>query len=191
MSTEPSDLDPQKLWQGQAMEYDPMTLAAIHDKARTFQTRIRRRNALEYIGAAIAILGFLPTLLLRQSWMMQAGAAMIIVGVVFIVWQLHRRASANALPAAGEPLVDFYRTELIRQRDAVRSVGLWYLAPCVPGMVLLLLGRWFQVRAAHRSVGTDHLIIALMGGIAVLFFAVVWLLNQRGADRLQRRIDEL
>ena len=191
MPAEPSDLDPQKLWQGQATEYDPMTLAAVHEKARTFQFRIRRRNALEYIGAAVAIIGFLPTLLLRQSWMMQAGGAATIAGVVFIVWQLHRRASANAVPEAGEPLVDFYRTELIRQRDAVRSVGLWYLAPCIPGMALLLLGRWFQVHAGHRSVGTDHLIIALMGAIAVLFFAVVWLINQRGADRLQRRIDEL
>jgi hypothetical protein len=191
MPTEPSDLDPQKLWQSQTTEYDPMTLAAIHEKARTFQLKIGRRNAIEYIASVFVILGFLPALLHRGSWMMQAGGALTIAATVFVIWQLHRRGSARTVPEAGEPLMDFYRTELIRQRDALRSVSVWYLSPFVPGMALILLGRWFQSHAAQRSLGTDHLIIALVGLIVILVFAVVWLLNQRGAQQLQRRIDEL
>ena len=56
---------------------------------------------------------------------------------------------------------------LIRQRDAIASVGVWYLAPFAPGMTLLLLGRWFQSHATHRSLGTDHLIIALVAVLAI------------------------
>lgn len=92
---------------------------------------------------------------------------------------------------SGDALVDSYRRELIRQRDALRSIGRWYLAPFVPGMTLLLLGRWFQSHATRRPVALDHVIIALVGVIAALVFLVIWLLNQRGAERLQRRIEEL
>jgi hypothetical protein len=191
MPGEPSDLDPQELWQSQAAEYDPMTLAAIHEKARAFQARIRRRNAIEYVASAVVILGFLPAVLYRGSWMMQAGGALIIAATVFIAWQLHRRGSARTVPEGGESLVNFHRTELIRQRDAVGSVARWYLAPMVPGMALLLLGRWFQSHATRWSLGADHFIILLVALIAGLVFLVVWLLNQRAAERLQRRIDEL
>jgi uncharacterized membrane protein len=191
MPSEPANLDPQELWQSQTPEYDPMTIAAVHDKARSFQARVWRRNAIEYCGGAIAIVGFLPVVFRSGSWMIQAGAALIIAAIVFVVWQLHRRTSAKGVPEAGEPLVGFYRAELIRQRDALRSIGVWYLAPAVPGMALMLLGRWFQSHAAGRSLADDHFIIALVSVAIALFFLVVWLVNQRGAERLQRRIDEL
>ena len=192
MPSEPSGPDPQKLWQSQATEYEPMTLTAIHEKARTFQSRVRRRNAIEYIAGVIVILAFLPVSLHRGSWMMQAGGALIIAATVFVLWQLHRRGSARIVPEAGEPMAGFFRAELIRQRDALRSVGVWYLAPFVPGMALVLLGRWFQSHVPHRPLGTDHLLIALTTVIIIVpVFLVIWLLNMRGAERLQRRIDEL
>jgi hypothetical protein len=75
------------------------------------------------------------------------------------------------------------------QRDALRSVG--YLAPFLPGMALLLAGRWFQSHATRRSLGADHLIIALTGLMVIVVFVGVWLLNQRGARQLQRRIEDL
>ena len=191
MPAEPPDFDPQKLWRSQATEYDPMTLADIQKTARAFEAKVRRRNLIEYFACVLAILGFLPAVLHRGSGMMQAGGALIIVAIGFIAWQLHRRASAVSAPEVGDALVDSYRRELIRQRDALRSIAVWYLAPPVPGMALLLLGRWFQSHATDRSTAVDHVIIVLTAVIAVLVFLVIWLLNQRGADRLQRRIDEL
>jgi hypothetical protein len=191
MRSEPSNLDPQKLWQSQATEFDPMTLVQIHAKARTFQAKVRRRNLIEYVGCVFVVLGFLPAVLHRGSWMMQAAGALIIAATGFIAWQLHRRASAKHVPEVGEALAAFHRSELIRQRDAVRAVGLWYLAPFVPGMTLLLLGRWFQAHAPHRALATDHFIILLIAAVAVVVFLGIWALNQRGADRLQRQIDEL
>jgi hypothetical protein len=191
MSGEPSDLDPRELWQSQPTEYEPMTLAEIHRKARTFQGKVRRRNAIEYFGCVLVVAGFLPAVLHRGSWMMQVGGGLVIAATVFVAWQLHRRASAGSVAEDDDALVESYRRELVRQRDALRSIARWYLAPFVPGMTLLLLGRWFQAPVPHRPIALDHVIIGLVGVIAVLVFLVIWLLNQRGAERLQRRIDEL
>jgi hypothetical protein len=191
MSGDPSDLDPQTLWQNQAQEHVPMSLAEIHQKARTFQTRIRWRNGREYIASIVVILGFSPVLLHRDSWMMQLGAALVIAATVFVAWWMHRQASAKAVPEAGEALRDFHRQELIRQRDALRSVGLWCLAPFAPGMILVMAGRWFQSHAANRPIALDHLGILLASGIAAVVFGAIWWLNQRGADRLQKQIDQL
>ncbi len=48
-----------------------------------------------------------------------------------------------------------------------------------------------ELAAQSEPAQAGHIIIALVGVIAVLVFAVIWLLNQRGADRLQRQIEEL
>ncbi len=194
MSGDPSDFDPhdpQTLWQSQPQEHEPMSLAEIHLKARTLEKKVRWRNAREYIASVVVILGFSPVLFHKDSWMMQAGAALIIAGTIYVVWRMHRHASARAVPEAGEALRDFHREELIRQRDALRSVGLWYLAPFVPGMVLVMMGRWFQSHVEGRSPAMDHLGILLASAFAALVFGGIWWLNRRGADHLQRQIDRL
>src|SRR5271165_7612084 len=153
MPDEPPAFDPQKLWQSQATEHTPMTLAQVHQKARTFQARVRRRNIIEYVACVVAIAGYAPALFHPGSWMVHLGAAMIIAAIAFIAWQLHRRASGKAVPETGEAVIDFHRRELTRQRDAVRSVAVWYLAPVVPGMVVFLAGLWAQSHAHHRTTG--------------------------------------
>src|SRR5271165_303460 len=153
MPDEPPAFDPQKLWQSQATEHTPMTLAQVHQKARTFQAKVRLRNIIEYIGCVLAIAGYTPALFHRGSWMVHVGAVLIMAAVAFIAWQLHRRASSKAVPEVGDAVADFHRRELIRQRDAVRSVAVWYLAPVVPGMVLFLAGLWLQSHAPHRTIG--------------------------------------
>jgi hypothetical protein len=190
MSGEPSGFDPQTLWQAQEKEYDPMTLAQIHQTAGTFQAKIRRRNAIEYAASVFVIAAFAPMLLHRGGWMMQAAAALIMAATVIVAWQLHRRGSAQPIPQ-GDALIPAYKRELIRQRDALRSVLVWYLGPFIPGLALMTAGRWFQAHAPGRPLAVDHLIIGLCVAIIVLAFGMVWLYHQRNADRLQKRIDEL
>jgi hypothetical protein len=186
--TEP---DLKLLWQDQPTEYDPMTLEHVRAKANAFQKKIRRRNLVEYLAMPVVVLGFSPLLFATHSWMMQLGGALIILATGYIGWQLHRRASARAAPESGAALVDFHRGELVRQQKAVRSAGSWYLAPLIPGMVMMTLGRWFQSPAAGRTTETDHVIIVLCSIIVALAFLAVWLVNRLGAHRLQKEIDEL
>jgi hypothetical protein len=186
---DPQTFDPQTLWQAQEKEYDPMTLAQIHQAARSFQIGVRWRNAIEYVACVVVILGFSQGLLHPGSWMVQAGSALMIAATVFVGWQIHRRGSAQPL-SQGDALVPAYRHELIRQRDALRSVFAWYLAPFIPGMVLMLTGRWFTPPQG-RTMEVNHLVIALSTIIMILAWTAVWLLNQRYADKLQKRIDAL
>jgi hypothetical protein len=185
------DIDPQGLWQAQKKEYDAMTLADIHLKARKFESRVQGRNAREYIACGIVIVGFAPALVFGPNWMMRAGAALIMLATVYVGWQLHRRASVEASPEPGESLVDTYRRQLIRQRDALRSIGSWYLAPFAPGMALTLIGIWFRAPKPGVSVERAHAGLLIVAVVWIAVCAGIWLLNKRGAKLLQKRIDEL
>ncbi len=101
----------------------------------------------------VVVAFFAPVLLRQDSWMMQLGAALIILATAFVAWQMHRRTATGAVPEAGEALRDYHRQTLIRQRDALRSLGWWYMAPFAPGMALLMMGRWFQGPHARPVAG--------------------------------------
>ena len=195
MIHEPSDhdpdIDPQGLWQSQEKEYDPMTLAAIHEKARKFEGRIQWRNAVEYAACGVVVVGFAPALFSAPHWLMRVGAGLIIVAVPYVAWQLHRRASAEGLSAPGETLVDAYRRQLIRQRDALRSVGSWYIGPFVPGMVMIQIGTWLAPLKPGVPLARKQAFLLVYEPIMVVFLIGIWLWNQRGAKRLQKRIDDL
>jgi hypothetical protein len=183
--------DPKQIWRNQKAE-DTVTLENIHERATKFQRRIRNRNLREYIGVVIVVLVFSWYTWVLPGWMTKTGSAMGVIAALFVAWQLHRRAPASIVPSSsGVGLVDFHRRELIRQRDTLKSIWLWYILPFFPCIALMMLGRWFQFHATGRSIDMDHLIIILCNVIVVLVFGIVWLLNVLGAARLQRKIDEL
>ena len=174
--------DIESLWRNQKTE-ETVTLENIHLTAEKFQGRIRTALLIEYVGSYIWVL---------PGSMVKAGAALIIVGALFMVWQLHRRMAARRVPDLSAPgLLEFHKRELLRQRDAAQSAWLWYMLPCVPGMALLMLGRWYQFHVPSRSLAWDHEVIVLGGIIAVLIFGIVRLLQVVRVGRLQRKIDEL
>ena len=187
----PRDL--KRLWRDQPAEDRPMTLDNIDRVANVFQTQIRRRNLRELVAAGVVLLVFGFYTWVLPGWMIKTGSVLVMVGTLWIVWQLHRRASAAAaLPgSSGMTLLEFHRQELARQRDALKTVAWWYIAPVVPGAVMINLGRYFQYHAPGRTLAWDHQVIILCSVIVALTFAIIWLLNTWGAERLQRRIDEL
>jgi hypothetical protein len=192
MSPETFSSDAKTLWRKQPSEDTVVTLDNIRDRAEKFQSQVRRRNMREYLAAPVVVVVCGICLWFFPGWMMKTGSAFFIAAVLFFVWQLHKRGAAEMLPAnSGMPLVVFHREALIRQRDALRSVGTWYLAPFIPGLVLFVLGRYFQFHAPGRSLPWDRQIIILCAVIAVLISGIVWLLNVWGAERLQREIDHL
>jgi hypothetical protein len=192
MAPEQSRDDAANIWRKQHTEGTAMTLANIHDRAQKFQSQIRRRNMREYAAALVVVLVFGLYLWIFPGWMMKTGSALSIIAALFVVWQLHKRGASVVVPAnAGMPLIDFHRAELIRQRDALKSLGVWYIAPFIPGSVLMVLGRYFQFHAPGRTLAWDHQVILMAAIVVALIFGIVWLLNAWGAERLQRRIDQL
>jgi hypothetical protein len=116
-----------------------------------------------------------------------------VVAVAFILWQLHRRSHPARAPSEGSPenLLAFQRAEIVRQRDALKAVPLWYIAPIVPSFVLVGIGRWIQEPVPHRAPQLDHMMILAGGVIGALILVVVWLLNVVVVAKLDREIDKI
>jgi hypothetical protein len=109
-----------------------------------------------------------------------------VAAVTFIVYHLHRYGSARVMPTEMglTNCLQFHRGELERQRDLLRSVWKWYLAPLVPGMLPVYVGS-----ALARPEHASRALWGLAGTVAV--FVLIGDLNRRVANRLQARIDAL
>lgn len=185
-----SELDRlQKLWTQQTPEPFAMSLADIHLRAQHFQSRIRVRNWIEYGAGVAVVLGFSAIAWSIPDWGIRAGAALIIAGVIYVMWQLARRAGAATKPA-GQSWADFHRAELVRQHEALSTVWRWYLAPFLPGMVV------YAGATASSSAGDLPLPARLM----VLVMAIVWIsivfggvawINAKAAKKLEADIAAL
>lgn len=178
----------QNMWQSQPVEGIQMSIDEIRKRAGKFERTIRWRNAREYLGSLFSALLFGYFFYSTQDVVFRIAYGMFIVGLAWIVVQLRRKGSAKSLPTTmgASPALQYFRTELERQRDVVKNVWPWYLAPLVPGFVVLTVG---YVRSAPYPKG---LIAALLLDVFVtaLFFAI-WKMNERAARCLQRKIDEL
>jgi hypothetical protein len=173
------------LWQNQSVEPIQMSLEELRQKAQRFQKRIRNRNLREYAGAVIVFAAF--GYYIWRFPVIRLASGIILAGTVYVVYQLHTRGAAKTVPAsmALDSCFEFHRRELERQRDLLRDVWKWYLLPFVPGMVIF-------IASLLRHLPMDKWIRMLPFTLfCTLIFFGVWKLNQRGANKLQRQIDEL
>jgi len=196
MTDAPSPNDPLKdAWRSQPVEQIQMSTMELAAAAGRFERQVHRRNLIEYVAGAVGALafGWMAIFGHHAGWIVRAGDALAVPGMAFILWQLHRRGSPGRTPTGGSPetLVAFQRSELVRQRDALRAVPVWYISPILPSFFLIGLGRWVQESTPGRSRQEDHVMI-IVGGIVIgLVLAVVWLLNALAVMKLERQIDQI
>jgi hypothetical protein len=178
-----SNSDIHLLWQEQAREEQPMAVSDIRTKALHLDSRTRRWNA---VGAASIVL-----LLIVEAWQVwineelleRVGDALTMAALLYTAYRYRRHHQAAPPAALGNTnSIDFYRAELVRQRDlAGDSWG--YLLPFVPGVTLSLLGGAPQERPAGQ-------VIALAAFGVALFLGTAWL-NAFTARKRQMEIDAL
>lgn len=175
-------------WQASAADAALPTLDRVRAGADRFHRLVRRRNRIEYGACVLVVLFFGLAVFKIPDPLAAAGAALVVLGTLLVAWQLHIRASAEAPPAAdaGVPILAHQRAQLVRQRDALAQVALWYLLPLVPGLMLMMLAP-----VLRRGLGalSAELVIAL--GLNLLVFGGIWWLNRLAARRLQAAIDDL
>ena len=193
MTVEPPTDKIRQIWRSQKTERATMPIDEIRTKADRFHRRILHRNLREYIGAAVVVLAFAWFAWKAPGVVTRTGSALMIAGTLFVAWQLHRRGAARRAPqsCSGMDLVEFQIEELTRQREALRSVWRWYLAPFIPGFVTLLAGFYFQDPATGSAIELHHQFLILYSTIMALLFVIIWLANAIMASRLQRHIDAL
>ena len=133
MMTESPTNRMQELWQCQPVEGIKMSVEEIRNRATKFEKKIFWRNFREYIAGAIAIVLLGISFGSAHDLLSRAAFALLISGMVYVMYQLHRRGTAKTMPtaAAAGPSLAFYREELKRQRDLTASVWSWYLGPFV------------------------------------------------------------
>jgi hypothetical protein len=179
----PDDL--RNLWQAQPLENIATALEDLRARASRFERRISRRNLREYVGGLIGVAVYAYYIWRFPNPLMRVGSAMIIAGVLFVLWRLYRHGRAAALPQdlGLSASLEFHRRQLVRQRDLLRTVVWWYLSPMVPGLLVFLTGmlgvRGFKLRQLP------------FGGLIVGLFVFIWWINKRAAERLDRQIAEL
>ncbi len=176
--------DPRGLWQQQEVERITLTIDQVRARATAFERRIRNRNIREYIAGVVVIAAFGLQLWRAQGWRVIPPALMLLA-TIYVLFQLHRRAGVRSVPAdmGLRGSIEFHRMEMERQRDAVRGVWNWYLLPFVPGLIAALVVTAVDHGINGRVVG--------MGVFFILIFAGIWALNKRGAQKLDRKIQEL
>jgi len=170
-----------------------MSLADVHLHAQRFQSRIRSRNMIEYGAAVFVVAAFVWMAVTIPEPIIRVGAGLIIAGALYVCWKLHelgRAATRGELDAGAHSWAAFHRAELTRQRDALRTVWSWYLAPFVPGMLVFLAGVSFT--EANPAPLPARLGVFLAGlGIMAAVYAVIWWLNAIVAKRLDAEIAAL
>ncbi len=178
----------QEIWQHQPVEGIKMSVEEIRKRAGKFESRIVWRNVREYAASLIAagLFGFF--LIKTHDLLFRISYGLFIAGLVWVVIQLHRKGSARSVPAAmgSSTCLQFFRAELERQRDVVSNVWPWYLAPLVPGFVVLTVG---YVLARPYPAGLVSAVF--LDAVVAAIFLLVWRMNVRAARCLQRMIDEL
>jgi hypothetical protein len=183
--------DPVKqAWQASVEIAGAPPLEEVRKGADKFYRYIKWRNIVEYVACVVAVVVFTIYFFTMPHILHKIGSALLVAASIYAPWQLHRRASAVAPETAGAmPIYGFLRGQLVRQRDALKTILGWYVLPFVPGMVLFIAGNGLdpEVEAAGPPIWVRW--AALAGIFSV--FGFVWWINQLGARRLQKRIDEI
>jgi uncharacterized membrane protein len=195
MANETSN-DMETVWRNQPVASVQISLAELRQRAQKLEKRVLWRNLREYAASAIVIAIFGYYIWKYPAPMVRFGCVLVIAGVLFVMYMLHKRGHARAVPAemAFRSCLDFHRGELERQRDLLRSVWTWYLLPFVPGLAVFLLGlfRWTMEQPnAPAHARAVMITFALTAAGCTLVFIGVGELNQWAARKLQREIDAL
>jgi hypothetical protein len=178
----------QEIWQCQPVEGIKMSVEEIRGRATKFEKKIWWRNLREYAAGAIAavLLGF--SFASAHNPLDRIAFALLIAGMGYALYQLHRHGQARNLPVVMGmgPSLQFYRSELERQRDLASNVWTWYLGPFIPGLLLSMIASMLHDTHLRHLSG-----VAFWYAVMAAFFIFVWRLNARAARCLQRMLDEL
>lgn len=178
------------IWQHQQTEGIHMSAEDLRRRAKKFQRTVSWRNAREYIAAVVVVVFFGLEFWRTNDILTRVGFALMIAGLVYLVWQLRRKGSSLDLPAESGLQSDlaFFKGQLERQRALLQGVWRWYLGPVIPGWVVLTVA-FARTNPGHLPYFA--LVLTAFEILAASFFIFVWRLNQRAANRLQRQIEEL
>ena len=178
-----SDAEVLALWQQQAREEQMVPLDDIRVKAERLDAKSRRMRVWMASFFILLLIKGAAEVWFQDAILERAGDLMNVAALLYVAYRYRQQRLAAPPVALGRTnCVEFYRAELVRQRDL--SEDSWgYLLPFVPGTTLAVFGRGFE----NRPPGQIIAIVVL--GVAVFLGVHGW--NVHTARRFQREIDAL
>jgi hypothetical protein len=178
----------QQIWQSQPVEGTSMSTEAIRLRAAKFERRIARKNLHEFVlcllvaGCFVYFVVTMHELAYRITW------ALFMVGMIYIAVQLRLQGLPRTMPEGigNSTCVDFFRSELERQRDLTRNIWPRHFGPLIPGYLAFNVA---YLLSSHRPGSLAKL--ALLDAFFVAVFVGAWKLHIRIVRCLQRSIDSL
>lgn len=175
------------LWTAQETDARPPSPVELVGRAAAFRRRLWRRDLIEYVAGALVTAAFGWIAFTAPDWGMRIACAVLIAGVCLVMRNLWRRRPADDPAAIAADSFTHYRASLVAQRDALASVGRWYIGPFVPGVMLFIAA---TVRAQAEATS---LAVALVSGgigtaiVGAIFAMILWL-NRRAARAIGSEI---
>ena len=172
-----------QIWRQQPGRHD-VALDEIRTKAKEFDARVQRWNLVTGLTLALLIAKNVWEVIVDVDLIERAGDSLLLVALVYVVLRFIGHARVTTAPAAlgHTNCVDYYRAQLVRQREMSRD-GWKYILPFVPGFGLIIAGRALQGRPSSQ-------VAALIIFAFALFAGVVWVIA-RGTRKLEREIAAL
>jgi hypothetical protein len=176
-----ADVAVRTLWQQQEREEPVIPVDEIRAKAEHLDARTRRWRSFTEVLFILLVITEAMQVWRQEALLERAGDSLTIAALLYVAYRYRRQRMAAPAAALGRTnCVEFYRAELVRQRDL--SKDSWgFLLPFVPGVTLALFGRGL----GERSLGQT--IAVIISGVA-LFLGVAWW-NEYTARKLQKEID--
>ena len=179
------------LWQEQPDSKFSMKPDDIQRKFSQLQVSLRRRKYFAYVICSGELIWFAWWLIFTtQPIVVRIAFLLIILGMNFLggqIWLDNRdrqKALENSDAAGQTNCVDFYRAELVRQRNFHRGVWFWSrFVALIPG--LLLVGLWSTIKGNGVQDGGSGLVVLIATPIIA-----IWR-NYRLSRKHQQQIDSL
>ena len=179
------------LWQRQSGSSFSMEPDEIQRRLSRIKAELRDVEIVVYIlcpGLAIWFAYWLT--FTTQPIITRAGLLLLVLGMSFWVGQIwlynrdRQKALVNSDAAGQTSCLEFYRAELVRQRDFYRGGWFWWrLLALYSG---LFLGGWAPLD--HHSTFESRVINLIV--VSILAALAVWL-SYRKSRKIQRQIDTI
>lgn len=191
MHNEPPTNDPQTVWQNQKTEETKVSLTQFKQKVERLRTRAIW-TAVANDAALIALIVFLGYAATKMPDATgRAGAALMAVGGVFVLYRRHKQlwpqaSEPGSAPASG---IEAYRRELLRVQAASRDN--WrLLMPMAPGYIVFALPRLALI--ARKTPANPA---TLVNAWPFFFVLSIWIVLvfpvRRERRKIQRELDDL
>lgn len=178
------------LWTAQHADARAPSPAELTERARMLRHRVWRRDATEYAAGALAagVFGWMGVV--SPDWGVRIACLVQIAGLIVVMRNLWTRRPVDDPAALDRDALSHLRALLTAQRDVLASVGRWYIAPMLPGMILFL-GAVSRVTATNTGWGPALVVAALATAIVCGVVYGVLRLNRHAARTIDAQIAAL